>query len=437
MSRHVTDRLSYQAPFSTWAFPCDEHHQGDACKITFCENGKDCQGSCPKADHSSSDENALVSNGQACYWFSNGCTIGCDRCDGTQNHVGHGNQRFLFQGMSQAELNRKNITIPDPFSPPRGSMVLDPSSTKGLEIKSNCGDRRTTNATICDSRLRTANTQAECGSHEDFYYFSPWRAPGSAPVIDASLHAARAHHNCDKPKTHRSTIRTRPSLQACGSAGGRFAYQSLGPAGAQYQNTSLAREGDVGSRLPAGPSQATWKAGDAVEVGWTVMANHGGGYAYRLARADAPLTEKTFQEMPLDFVGGSVLRWGGDKSTQLPFDPKAKGWETNKGTVPAGSTWRKNPVPSGLWSRMGPQFQPVCEESEECIRGFSEGLGARQGACKCSGYSNGGPLLPNLEIVDRVRVPSTLAPGRYVLQWRWDCEESDQVWASCSDVTVV
>ena len=55
----------------------------------------------------------------------------------------------------------------------------------------------------------------------------------------------------------------------------------------------------TGSKLPAGPSQATWKAGAAVEVGWTVMANHGGGYQYRLARADDPLTEKTFQEMPL------------------------------------------------------------------------------------------------------------------------------------------
>ena len=30
-------------------------------------------------------------------------------------------------------------------------------------------------------------------------------------------------------------------------------------------------------------------------------------------------------------------------------------------------------------------------------------------------------------------IPQGLTPGRYVLQWRWDCEESDQIWASCSD----
>ena len=32
--------------------------------------------------------------------------------------------------------------------------------------------------------------------------------------------------------------------------------------------------------------------------------------------------------------------------------------------------------------------------------------------------------------------PFPFRPGKYVLQWRWDCEETDQVWASCADVTV-
>lgn len=53
------------------------------------------------------------------------------------------------------------------------------------------------------------------------------------------------------------------------------------------------------------PSQATWRVGTAYEVGWTVMAHHGGGYAYRLAPADGPLTEETFGKLPLDFVGES------------------------------------------------------------------------------------------------------------------------------------
>ena len=391
--------------WQAWAYPCDETHEGDDCKITFCEDAKDCAGSCPVSAHSGVLNELNGSNGQSCYWFSNGCTIGCESCDGTTNHVGHGQQAFLYKGMDAPTVHEKNLSF-DPFNVAVGDMVLDERTRHTLNVTHNC-ETGGIDATICASSLRTANTQAACGSPDDFYYFSPWRAPGAAPVVDS-----------------------------CGSAGGRFPGQGTAPAGAQYEKTMYAEEGDVGSNLPMGESMATWKAGAAVEVGWTVMANHGGGYAYRLAPADAPLTEKTFGEMPLDFVGDAILRWGGDRATELPYDAKAKGWETNVGTVPAGSAWRKNPIPSGLWSREGPQFPTVCQESDECLAGYSNGKGSPQGSCKCSGYSNGGPLLPNLEIVDNVQIPKDLAPGRYVLQWRWDCEESDQIWASCSDVTI-
>ena len=94
-------------------------------------------------------------------------------------------------------------------------------------------------------------------------------------------------------------------------------------------------------------------------------------------------------------------------------------------------------IPSGLWSREGPSFDPVCDESDECLRAYTTGpWNVKEGTCKCSGFSNGGPLLPSLEIVDNVQIPATLPPGAYVLQWRWDCEESDQIWASCADVTI-
>lgn len=331
--------------------------------------------------------------------------VGCDRCDGTYNHFGHGDQQFLYKGMNRAELIKKNITIDNPWTPAPGDMVFDPATTKTLNITTNC-EFPTHKPTICDPRLRTMNTQAECGSADDIYYYSPWRAPGSAPVIDA-----------------------------CGVAGGRHLGQGIGGAGAQYENTSLATEGEVGSNLPAMPSQATWVAGESYEVGWTLAAHHGGGYAYRLAPANGPLTEEVFGKIPLDFVGNSILRWGGDKATQLEFNSLEKGWETNVGTIPMGSMWRKLPLPTVLWEREGPSFDPVCEESDECKKAATLG-GGQPGVCKCSGHSNGGPLLPNLEIVDVVMIPSHLAAGRYVLQWRWDCEETSQIWASCSDVTI-
>jgi hypothetical protein len=39
-------------------------------------------------------------------------------------------------------------------------------------------------------------------------------------------------------------------------------------------------------------------------------------------------------------------------------------------------------------------------------------------------------------VVDLVLVPDDLEPGDYVLSWRWDCEQSPQIWQSCADITV-
>jgi hypothetical protein len=69
-----------------------------------------------------------------------------------------------------------------------------------------------------------------------------------------------------------------PPLQwpCSGSAGGRHPGQGIAPGGAQFENSSLAKQGDMGSKLPPMASQATVRAGALLEVGWTVVANHGG-----------------------------------------------------------------------------------------------------------------------------------------------------------------
>ena len=53
-----------------------------------------------------------------------------------------------------------------------------------------------------------------CGSEEDYFFFSPWRRPGSAPVIDS-----------------------------CGTAGGRVPGQGSGGFGATFTNTTHAKVG--------------------------------------------------------------------------------------------------------------------------------------------------------------------------------------------------
>ena len=86
----------------------------------------------------SGDVEHLVSNGQACYWFSNGCTPGCPSCDGTSSHVGHGGQSFRYRGMTRDEVLKANITVP--WEPAPGDLVLDRSAagTQALNITANC-----------------------------------------------------------------------------------------------------------------------------------------------------------------------------------------------------------------------------------------------------------------------------------------------------------
>ncbi len=55
--------------------------------------------------------------------------------------------------------------------------------------------------------------------------------------------------------------------------------------------------------------------------------------------------------------------------------------------------------------------------------GWSDGAGA----------GNRGSF--NFEMVDVVKVPD-VPPGEYSLSWRWDAEQTPQVWNSCADVTI-
>jgi len=49
---------------------------------------------------------------------------------------------------------------------------------------------------------------------------------------------------------------------------------------------------------------------------------------------------------------------------------------------------------------------------------------------RCSGDFIGG------QIVDHVVIPKDLPKGDWVVGFRWDCEQSAQIWASCADVTI-
>mmetsp|Transcript_83229 Transcript_83229/g.165229 ORF Transcript_83229/g.165229 Transcript_83229/m.165229 type:complete len:384 (+) Transcript_83229:34-1185(+) len=313
--------------------------------------------------------------GQPCLWFSQGCIIGCPRCSGIGSHSGgpHSDNKGLCNSTARPTLPKWAWTM---------------------------------------------NRKAAEGSADDTYRLNPWRAPGRAPVSDA-----------------------------CGMAGGTTRAHA-GPGVAIFSDSKFAKMGDLGSEvLRPYPSGAIWSAGTAVEVSWGIRYNHGGGYQYRLCPANEKLTEECFMKTPLKFVQTKqVLQW--KNGTRFPIN----GTFVNEGTWPVGSTWAMNPIPridfdshsSGQpagfagcsfvhGAPTGPscrQFNPPCPWDE----GWYSQPGRQhsvdvEGAC--SGDWTGGV------IIDQVVIPADLAPGQYVLGWRWDCEETSQVWASCADVTVV
>jgi hypothetical protein len=85
-----------------------------------------------------------------------------------------------------------------------------------------------------------------------------------------------------------------------------------------------------------------WRAGTAVEVGWMVGANHGGGYVYSVCPAMSTLNERCFNAHVLPFVGANTtIRYlDGRGDIVIPAADVAVG------TFPAGSRWRRNPIPA-------------------------------------------------------------------------------------------
>ena len=118
--------------------------------------------------------------------------------------------------------------------------------------------------------------------------------------------------------------------------------------------------------------------------------------------------------------------------------------QLSTGVTPEGSTWRRNPIPAcncdiggygctvdgkGFDKAYANNPDPI--SSEVCKTGTMYPAGFKNGAGGV-GYLTGSPV--HYSIVDQVQVPSE--EGEYVLQWRWDCEETAQVWNSCADIKV-
>ena len=113
------------------------------------------------------------------------------------------------------------------------------------------------------------------------------------------------------------------------------------------------------------------------------------------------LSEECFQKHPLPFAGAVALEWQNGSRLEI------QGRFLSTGTVPAGSTWARQPMPYSN-SHTPPQFEPPCDEKPDAWK-------TETGVCS-------GRYLTNVSIVDWLTVPKTTPSGDYVLQLRYDCE---------------
>lgn len=256
---------------------------------------------------------------------------------------------------------------------------------------------------------------------KDVYKTSPWRAPGTAQTLG----------------------------QGCGvNGGGPTIFANGGIPQAPI------KQGIDGYLLPK-QKPVVWKIGSIQDVAWALSANHGGGYTYRLCKDDGEgVTEECFQANTLQFATNSHWIWypNGTK-IEIPMT------KITTGTYPVGSEWARDPIP-GCYQ---------CDPYDECgapinppIPGYPKSnpwndqvncYGACAGAKSsktltegfCPGdtqfpapsrYTGFGKYLWEWSIMDKVIIPSSMGPGNYLLSWRWDCEESTQVWQNCADVVL-
>jgi hypothetical protein len=135
-------------------------------------------------------------NGQACFFFNAGCSIGCPTCDGTTRGP------------------VPNVPC-DPTKPDQPCARKAPVCSKP-----------TIQPTL-PREARTVNTDKPDGAKDDYYQYSPWRAPGSAGVVDP-----------------------------CGVAGGRHGPGTWNEFGIDYINTTHTKAGGPPSPIELGPRHA-------------------------------------------------------------------------------------------------------------------------------------------------------------------------------------
>jgi len=316
-------------------------------------------------------------NGQAAFYYSQGCFIGCAECD----HM---------SGRRQIDLCDSNRT-----------RTIDP-------------------------KYRTVNRNATPGSENDIYRHNPWAAPGTAPVGDACGLAGGtpwaqevseagdytatkfAHHGMNGTKL--APMDTGVKWKIGGVAevtwqlenhhGGGYQYR-LCPADeplteACFQKTPLDFVAGQQGIVFKGAASGSWFP---VEADYVTEGVHPAGSMW--ARIPVPTSALGPRCLP-----------GANDTVETPN--ACEDWEHGLVDGPC------KPCPGTAGS--------------DCSRCDNHWKGETSFTPPCPGCYGG---KHTQAIRDVVKIPATLKPGKYVLGWRWDCEATAQVWSNCADLELV
>ena len=204
------------------------------------------------------------SSGQSCFWFSQGCTVGCEKCDG--------------RGQRYPSWDH----CPGTPSPAKDPFYLD-------------------------KKYWTANQNATPGGFDDIWRFHPWRAPGQAPVWDACGMAGGTTEEVFNAGAYNTTAFAKQGdlgsevlKPATAARAERFSFDAT-PAIAMLLRLQLLLSSRFQVLKPR-PSGTVWKRGGRAKARWQMTARHGGGYQFRLCPAGQKLTEACFKQTPLAFA---------------------------------------------------------------------------------------------------------------------------------------
>ncbi|KAJ8600006.1 hypothetical protein CTAYLR_001844 [Chrysophaeum taylorii] len=155
--------------------------------------------------------------------------------------------------------------------------------------------------------------------------------------------------------------------------------------------------------------ETEFKAGDVIDVSWCVNADHGGVYSWRLCD-DPDIVKK--------FWSGAVLSDQEQRDAEECFQ---------RGILRCDDVDENS---CGL--------EPRCDASWGCAEDPGKYFHCEGSSGKAYGCANSNDACYGGTLVKRkVRIPENFPTGPTIMSWRWDSDETTEVFAACSDITIL